>query len=143
MLTGVRGRSGAVVKGQVVAVGVSEGKGRPERSVDRCGDDGVTVGNESVMDALDLRGVQPDGGADTRLGDGFQISAGHDVAEGECDRSRVEDNRVRWSRWGADQAEVLLVERLRCVEVADLKGNEVGAGGWHDGSPQLCQFSDT
>src|ERR1700742_2794795 len=40
------GRSGAVVEGDVVAVGVGEGEGAAEGTVDRSGDDGGAVGGE-------------------------------------------------------------------------------------------------
>src|SRR6187402_2505077 len=35
------------------------------------------------------------------------------------------------------EAEVLLVERLRGVEIASLQRDEVGAGGGHDGGPSI------
>ena len=52
--------SGAVVESDVVAIGVGEGEGATERAVDRPRDDRVAVGCESVVDLLDVCGVQPD-----------------------------------------------------------------------------------
>ena len=60
-----------------------------------------------------------------------ELGAGDDVAKGERDRLGLEDDGVRRAGRRANEAEVLLVERLRCVEVADLQGEEVGAGGGH------------
>lgn len=78
----------------------------------------MTVGDESVMDGLDVGGVQPDRGTDAGLGDGREIGAGNDVAQCERDRLRLGDDGVRRSGLRADEAEVLLVERLRGAEVA-------------------------
>jgi len=128
-------RSGAVVEGDLVAVGVGEGERPAEGAVDRSGDDGVTVGDESVVNGLDVCGVEPDRGTDAGLGDGRQIGAGNDVAECERDRLRLEDDGVGRPGRRADEAEVLLVERLRSGEVARLEGDEVGAGGGHDDAP--------
>jgi DNA-binding MarR family transcriptional regulator len=146
------GRSGAVVESDLVAVGVGEGECPTEGAVDRCGDDGVTVGDESIVNGLDVCGVEPDRGTDAGLSNGCEIGAGNDVAECERDRLRLEDDGVRRSGLRADEAEVLLVERLRSVEVARLQRDEVGAGGGHDDAPSfrvsfltqvnLCQNSD-
>ena len=131
------------MKGHLVAVGVGEGERPTEWTVDRRGDDRVTVGGESVVNGLDVGGVQPDGGSDSGLGDGGEIGAGDDVAQRERDRLRVEDDRVRRSGRGSDEAEVLLVERLGDVAVAGLERDEVGAGGGHGISFHSCQLSDT
>lgn len=106
------GSSGAVVESDLVAVGVGEGERPAEGAVDRCGDDGVTIGDESIVDGLDVGGVEPDRGTDAGLGNGCEIGAGNDVAECERDRLRLEDDGVRRSGLRADEAEVLLVERL-------------------------------
>src|SRR3569833_160700 len=66
------GPSGAVVQGDLVAVGVGEGERPAERAVDRCGDDGVTIGAESVVNGLDVGGVEPARGTDAGLGGGCQ-----------------------------------------------------------------------
>lgn len=129
------GRSGAVVESDPVAVGVGEGECPAEGAVDRCGDDGVTVGQQSIVNGLDVGGVQPDPGTDAGLGDGCEIGARNDVADCERDRLRLEDDGVRRSGLRADEAEVLLVERLRGVEVAHLQRDEVGAGGGDDDAP--------
>ena len=73
------------MEGDLVAVGIGEGEGSAEGSVDRCGDDGVAVGDESVVDGLDVGGVEPDRGTDAGLGDGCEIGAGNDVAQCERD----------------------------------------------------------
>jgi len=125
------------VESDLVAVGVGEGECPTEGPVDRCGDDGVTVGDESIVNGLDVCGVEPDRGTDAGLSNGCEIGSGNDVAECERDRLRLEDDGVRRSGLRADKAEVLLVERLRSVEVARLQGDEVGAGGGHD-APSLC-----
>jgi DNA-binding MarR family transcriptional regulator len=70
------------VEGDLVAVGVGEGERPTEGTVDRRGDDGVTVGDESVVDGLDVRGVEPDRGTDAGPRNGCEIGAGHDVALG-------------------------------------------------------------
>lgn len=49
--------SGSVVESDLVAVGVGEGECSAEGAVDRRGDDGVTGGDESVVDGLDACGV--------------------------------------------------------------------------------------
>src|SRR6185437_6482767 len=86
---------------------------------------------------LDVGGVEPDRGTDAGLRDGCEIGAGDDVAERERDRLRLEDDGVRGPGLRADEAEVLLVERLRRVEVARLQRDEVGAGDGHDGAPSF------
>ena len=90
------------------------------------------------MNGLDVCGVEPDRGADAGLGSGCEIGAGDDVAQCERDRLRLEDDGVRRSGLRADEAEVLLVERLRSVEVARLQRDEVGTGGGHDDAPSFC-----
>jgi len=145
------GLSGAFVESDLVAVGVGEGEGPTEGAVDRCGDDGVTVGDESIVNGLDVCGVEPDRGTNAGLSNGCEIGAGNDVAECERDRLRLEDDGVRRSGRRADEAEVLLVERLRSVEVARLERDEIGAGSGHDApslrvsfltQTNLCQNSD-
>jgi hypothetical protein len=89
----------------------------------------VTVGDERVVDGLDIGGVEPDRDTDARLGNGCEVGAGNDVAQCERDRLRLEDDGVRRSGRRADEAQVLLVERLGGVEVAHLEREEVGAGG--------------
>ncbi len=79
----------------LVAVGVGEGEGPTEGPVDRCGDDGVTVGDERIVDGLDVGGVEPDRGTDAGLSDGCEVGAGNDVAECERDRLGLEDDGVR------------------------------------------------
>lgn len=145
-------QSGAVVEGDLVALRVGEGECPAEGAVDRRGDDGVTVGDESIVNGLDVCGVEPDRRTDAGLSNGREIGAGNDVAERERDRLRLEDDGVRRPCLRADKAEVLLIERLRCVEVARLERDEVGAGGGHIHSSfsrvsflthiNLCQNSD-
>jgi hypothetical protein len=125
------------VQGDPVAVGVGEGERPAERAVDRRGDDGVTVGDQCIVNGLHVGGVQPDRGADAGLGRGGEIGAGDDVAERERDRLRLEDDGVRRSGRRTDETEVLLVERLRSVQVARLQRDEVGAGDGHDDTPSL------
>ena len=72
----------------------------------------MTVGDESVVNGLDVRGVEPDRGTDAGLGNGCEVGAGNDLAECERDRLRLEDDGVRRSGLRAYEAEVLLVERL-------------------------------
>ena len=98
------GLSGAVVESDLVAVGVGEGECPTEGAVDRCGDDGVTVGDESIVNGLDVCGVEPDRGTDAGLSNGCEIGAGNDVAECERDRLRLEDDGVRRSGLRADEA---------------------------------------
>jgi hypothetical protein len=83
------------VQSDLVAVGVGEGERPAEGTVDRRRDDGVTVGGESIVNGLDVGGVQPDRGTDAGLGDGSEIGAGKGVAQGERDRLRLEDDGVR------------------------------------------------
>jgi DNA-binding MarR family transcriptional regulator len=143
---------GAVVERDLVAVRVGEGERATEWAVDRSRDDRVAVGDESIVNGLDVGGVEPDRSADARLRDGCQIGAGNDVSQGERDWCRLEDDGVRRACLRADEAEVLLIERLRSVEVANLEGDEVGAGGGHGDAPcfrvslltpiNLCQNVD-
>ncbi len=69
----------------------------------------MTVGDEGIVNGLDVRGVEPDRGTNAGLSNGCEIGAGNDVAECERDRLRFEDDGVRTSGLGADEAEVLLV----------------------------------
>jgi hypothetical protein len=99
------------------------------------------------VNGLDVGGVEPDRGTDAGLGNGREIGAGNDVADSECDRLRLEDDGVRRSGLRVDEAEVLLVERLRSVAVARLERDEVGTGNGHGNTPSFsfisCQLSDT
>lgn len=116
------------MQGDPVAVGIGEGECAAEGAVDGLGDDGVPVGGESVVDDLDIGGVQPDRGTDAGLGGGIEIGAGHEVAQREGDGLRLEDDGVWRTGPRADETEVVLVERLRGGEVARLERDEVGAG---------------
>ena len=84
--------SAAVVESDLVAVRVGEGECTAEGAVDRCRDDGATVSDESIVDGLDVGGVEPDRGTDAGLSDGCEIGAGNDVAERERDRLCLEDD---------------------------------------------------
>ena len=68
----------------MVAVGVGEGECPTERAVDRGRDDGMPVGDECLVDGLDIGGVQPDRGTDAGLSNRCAVGAGNDVAE--CER---------------------------------------------------------
>jgi DNA-binding MarR family transcriptional regulator len=146
------GVSGAVVKSDLIAVGVGEGERPAEGAVDRCGDDRVAVGDEGIVNGLDVGGVEPDRGTDAGLSNGRQVGAGNNVAESERDRRRLEDDGMWRARLRADEAKVVLVERLRSVEAASLQGDEVRAGSGHDDAPSfrvsfltpvnLCQNAD-
>lgn len=125
------------MEGDPVPVGVGEGEGPPEGSVDRVRDDGVAIGEERVVDGLHVGGVEPDRRADAGLGDVGEIGVRCDVTEGERDGSRLEDDGVRGAGRRADEAEVVLVERLRGGEIACLQGDEIGAGDRHEGSPSF------
>lgn len=57
----------------------------------------MAVGDESIVDGLDVCGVEPDRGTDAGLSYGCEIGAGNDVAECERDRLRLEDDGVRRS----------------------------------------------
>ncbi len=81
----------------------------------------MPVGDERVVDVLNVVGVQPDCGTDAGPRSGGKIGAGNDVAQRECDRLGLEDDRVRGPDRRADEAEVLLVEGLGGVEVARLQ----------------------
>lgn len=70
----------------------------------------MTVGDESIVNGLDVCGVEPDRGADAGLSNGCKVGAGNDVAESERDRLRLEDDSVRRAGLRADEAEVLLVD---------------------------------
>ncbi len=72
----------------------------------------MTVGDESIVNGLRVRGMEPDRGTDTRLSNGCEIGAGDDIAQCKRYWLRLEDHGVRRSGLRADEAEVLLVERL-------------------------------
>ncbi len=135
--------SRAVVESDLVAVGVGEGECPTEGAVARRGDDGLTVSDESIVNGLDVCGMEPDRGTDAGLGNGCQIGPGTDVAECKGDRLRLEDDGVGRSGRRSDEAEVVLAERLRSIEVEHLERDEVRAGNRHDVSSSLCQYSDT
>lgn len=67
------GLSGVVVERDLVAVGGGESECPTEGAVDRCGDDGATVGDECIVNVLDVWGVEPDRGADAGLSNGCEI----------------------------------------------------------------------
>jgi DNA-binding MarR family transcriptional regulator len=94
------------VQGDLVAIGVGEGERPTEGPVDRGRDDRVTVGDERIVDGLDVRGVEPDRGADARLHDGCEIGAGNHIAECERDWLGLKDDGVWRSGRRADEAEV-------------------------------------
>lgn len=125
------------MQGDLVTAGVGEGEGAAEWAVDRSRDDRVAVGDESVVNGLDIGGMEPDRRTDAGLGDRRKIRAGNDFSQRERDRCRLEDDGMRRACLRADEAEVLLVERLRRIEIASLEGDEVWAGGGHGGAPQL------
>ena len=104
-------RLDTVVEGDEVAVEVDEGKGAPERPVDRRGRDGVAIRHEGVVDVLHVGCVQPDRCADAGLRDGIEIGSGYKVSKCEGDGLGVEHHRVRGPGRGLDEAEVALVER--------------------------------
>jgi hypothetical protein len=119
------------VESDLVAVGVGEGEGSTEGAVNGCGDDGVTVGGEGIVNGLDVCGVEPDRGADAGLSDGCEIGARNDVAERERDRLGLEDDgaacermRPRYCSTGPRRSPSSgsvgreAVERLRSPEVA-------------------------
>jgi hypothetical protein len=54
------------VESDLVAVGVGERECPTEGAVNWCGDDGVTVGDESIVNGLDVCGVEPDRGTDAK-----------------------------------------------------------------------------
>jgi hypothetical protein len=72
--------SGAVVERDLVAIRVGEGECPTEGAVDRSRDDGVTVGDKSMVNGLNVCGVEPDSGSDAGLSYGCEIGAGNDVA---------------------------------------------------------------
>ena len=128
------------MEGDLVAVGVGKGERATEWAVDRGRDDRVAIGDESIVNGLDVGGVQPDRGADAGLSNGRKIGAGNDVSQCESDRGRLEDDSMGRARLRADQAEVLLVKCLRRVEIASLEGNEVRAGDGHGSTPYRVSF---
>jgi hypothetical protein len=67
------------------------------KALDRCGDDGVIVGDESIVNGLDVCGVEPDRGTDAGLGNRCEIGAGSHIATCERDRLRLEVDGVRRS----------------------------------------------
>lgn len=91
----------------------------------------MSVGNECVVDDLDIAGVKPYRGPDARLSNGCEVGAGNDTSKCERDRRRLEDDCMRRARLRTDETEVLLIERLRRVEVASLERDEVRAGDGH------------
>jgi DNA-binding MarR family transcriptional regulator len=125
------GASGPVVEGDLIAVGVGEGEGATEWAIERGRDDRVAVGDESVVDGLDVGGVEPNRGPDAGLSNGCEIGAWNDVSKCERDRGRLEDDGVGRAHLRADEAEVLLIERPRRVKIASLEGDEVRAGDGH------------
>ena len=58
------------MEGYLIPVGVGESERPAEGPVDRGRDNGVAAGDESVVDGLDVRRVEPDRGTDPGLGDG-------------------------------------------------------------------------
>lgn len=63
------------MEGDLVAVRVGEGEGAAERSVDGGRGDGNPVGDEGVVHALGIGGVQPHADAQTELGDRVEVDA--------------------------------------------------------------------
>jgi|ERR1700722_3911772 len=100
------------MKSYLVAVGVGEGKCPTKRAVARCGNDGVAINDQSIVDGLYVCGVEPDRDAYAGLSNGREVGTRNDVAERKCNRRRFEDDGVRGSGRRADETEILLVERL-------------------------------
>lgn len=105
----------------MVAVWVGKGEGATEWAVHRSRDNRVAFDGKSVVNGLDVGGVEPDRCTDAGLCDGGKISAGHDVPQREGDRCGLKHDGMWGTGLGADEAEVLLVERLGSVEVARLE----------------------
>jgi hypothetical protein len=80
----------------------------------------VAVGGEGIVHLLHLGAVQPEGHADSGLGRGGEVGARHDVAQREGNGLGLEDDGVRRPGGRTHEAEILLVERLRGIEVAYL-----------------------
>ncbi len=52
------------MEGDLIAVVIGEGECPTEGAVDRCAHDGVTVGDESIVNGLDVGRMEPDRGTD-------------------------------------------------------------------------------
>jgi len=94
----VVGASGPVVEGDLVTVGVGKGEGAPKWASDRGRDNRVAIGDESVVNRLDISGMEPDRGADAGLSHGREIGAWNDVSKCERDRGRLKHNGVGRAR---------------------------------------------
>lgn len=123
--------SGAIVKSDLVAIGVGEGERAAERPVEGSGHDLVAIGDEAIMDLLHVGRMHPDSDADAGLRQGGEIGAGERLAQREGDRPGFEDDGMRRTCGRAHESEVSLIERLGGVQVAHLPGEEVGTGDRH------------
>ena len=92
---------------------------------------------------LRVVGADPQADAAARLGERVEVDARQRFPHREGDRLRREDDRVRRPRPpSASQAQALLVERRRALEVAHLQGDEVGSDRGHVLSFLVCQNID-
>ena len=123
---------GTVVESDLIAVRIGKGKRSTEGAINWCGDDAMPIGEESIMDGLDVCSVEPDRGTDAGLNNGSEIGTRNDVSECERDRLRLENDSVRRSGLRTDEAEVLFIEFSRSVEVARLERDEVRTSYRHD-----------
>ncbi len=78
----------------MVPVGVGEGECPTKGAVHGCGGDGASVGDESIVNGLDVCGMEPDRGTEAGLSNGCKIGAGNDVAGCERDGLRLDDDGV-------------------------------------------------
>ena len=57
----------------------------------------MAVGDENVVNGVDVSGMEPDRGADAVLGNGRKIGDGNEVPQSESDRRRLQDDGVQKS----------------------------------------------
>lgn len=110
----------AVVKRDMVPVGVGEGECAAERPVNWRTDDSFSVGCEGVMDRLRICRVQPNCCTNARLRHSVKVDAWNHVSNGERYGLCVKDDGVLGACLRTRQPEVLLVERCRLLEIAHL-----------------------
>ncbi len=95
--------------------------------------------DQDVVQRLGVVAQQPERHAGARVrDDGVEVHPGQGLPDGEGDRRRREDDRVGRAGHPA-QPEVGLVEGGGALEVADLQGDEVGAGHGHSCLEVLAQ----
>ena len=108
-----------------VAVGIGEGVGETERSIERCDQDRDSGENHCVVQILWIVRLQPDGHTPPEVLDSLKIDEW--LPHGERDGLGGEYHRVVRTHLSTGEAKVLGVEGCGSLQIANLESDEVRA----------------